>query len=247
MSPFFSLLLGHLIGDFALQTIDLVRYKSQSWKGLFLHSAIVTASCAVCLWNNLPTWWPWLLPIFVLHWLTDWAKVDLGRRVSGWNTRFFFLDQFLHMVLVFIIVILQAGRWPYNSPAEAIGGGPANRNLVFLLAFIVALFVGPLLEAQAAHALTRYAPNRAGNGNGVAATMTDRLWGGAERTLVLLLLYIGAPAFWFAPLAFVPRILALWSVWKQPNQAPVYRVKIATSIILTLALGLLLRWVEPRL
>ena len=249
MSPFFSLILGHLIGDFVLQTIDLVRYKGHSWKGLFLHSGIVVISCGLCLWNHLATWWPWLIPLFFLHVGTDWAKVILNRRVTGWKTRFFFLDQAAHLAVIVAIVLVQAGGWPYRSLGDAIGGGAANRNLVFLAAFIIVFFVVPLLEAQAAYALTRYVPKQGGdgNGNGIAATMPDRLWGGAERTLVLLLLYIGPPAVWFAPLAFVPRILSLWPVWKQPSAARVYRVKIATSVVFMIVLGVLIWLMRPHL
>lgn len=249
MSPFFSLIVGHLIGDFVLQTIDLVRYKGHSWKGLCLHSGIVVASCAVWLWGNLSTWWPWLIPFFLLHMATDWAKVTLNHRILGWKTRLFFLDQLAHLVVIVIAVLLQSGGWPYRSLAEAIGGGPANRNLVFLLAFIIAFFVVPLLEAQAAYALTRHVPKRGGdgNGNGIAATMPDRLWGGAERTLILLLLYIGFPAIWFAPLAFVPRILSLGPCWKQPYQARVYYVKIATSVLCMIAIGVLIWLMQPHL
>lgn len=242
MSPLFSLLLGHLIGDFVLQTIDLVRYKGHSWKGLFLHSAIVIASCALCLWSNLPTWWPWLIPLFFLHVVTDWAKVTLNHRVSSWKTRLFFLDQLAHIVVILLVILIQAGGWPYRSLAEAIGGGAANRHLVYLAAFIVAFFVAPLLEAQAAYALTRYVPkpNCCGGNGGIAATMTDRLWGGGERTLVLLLLYLGPPAIWFTPLAFVPRILALRPMWKQPHLARVYGVKVVTSVLCMLVIGLLI-------
>jgi hypothetical protein len=173
--------------------------------------------------------------------ITDWGKVTLNQRVSGWKTRLFFLDQLAHLVAIFAVVIIQAGGWPYQSLSEAIGAGPANRLLVFITAFIIAFFVVPLLEAQAAYALTRYVPKLDcnSNGNGIAATMPDRLWGGAERTLVLLLLYLGSPAVWFAPLAFIPRIVALHSTWKQPPLARVYRVKIAVSILCMIAIGLL--------
>jgi hypothetical protein len=249
MSPFFSLILGHLIGDFVLQTIDLVRLKGHSWKGLLLHSGIVVVSCGLCLWSNFPTWWPWLIPLFLLHVGTDWAKVALSRRVTGWKTRFFFLDQAAHLAVSVLVILLQAGGWPYHSLADAIGAGAANRNLVFLAAFIIAFFVVPLLEAQAAYALTRHVPKQGGdgNGNGVAATMPDRLWGGAERALVLLLLYIGPPAIWFAPLAFIPRVLSLWPAWKQPKNARVYRAKIATSILCMVVLGVVIWFMQPYL
>jgi hypothetical protein len=216
-----------------------VRYKSLSWRGLFLHSGIVIASTAVCLWSNFLTWWPWLIPLFLLHLVTDWGKVYLNRRVTGWRTRFFFLDQLLHLAAIFLIVTIQAGGWPYPSVAAAIGAGPANRYLVYLLAFLVSTFVVPLLEAQAVYAFTLHAarPANDSNGEGMAASMPDRLWGGAERTLVLLLVYLGSPFVWLAPLAFVPRILSLWSAWRQPHLARVYRVKIVTGIVCVAVIG----------
>ena len=142
------------------------------------------------------------------------------------------------------MIWLQEGRWPYGSLAEAVAGPgstfAANRNLLFLLAFLLAFFVVPLLEAQVAGKWMRTFAGDVVLPNGYAASMPDRLWGGAERTLVLLLLYLGGLAAWMSPLAFVPRILSLWNTWKQPEQARVYRVKIATSIGCMLVLGGLL-------
>lgn len=250
MSPLFALILGHLIGDFVLQTIDLVRYKGHSWKGLLLHTAIVVASCAVCLWSNLPAWWPWLIPMFLTHVVTDWAKVAINNRTTNWKTRLFFLDQLVHFGIIFLIVIVQSGGWPYRSLAEAIGAGSLNRPLFYFAAWIVAVFVVPLLEAQAAYALTRYVPrgtDSCGNSSDIAASVSDRLWGGFERTVVLLLVVVGPPAVWFAPLAFIPRIASLRAAWKHPCQARVYRIKIAISVLSMVVIGLVVWLAQPHL
>lgn len=248
MSIFFRLVLGHIIGDFALQTVDLVVLKARSWRGLFLHALIMTACFVLAFWTDLPVWWPWLLPLFALHWLTDWGKVALARRFPQRKLSMFILDQVVHLAVIVGVIWLQEGRWPYASLAETVAGPgstvAANRDLLFLLAFLLAFFVVPLLEAQVAGKWMRTFAGDIVLPNGYVASMSDRLWGGAERTLVLLLLYLGGLAVWFTPLAFVPRVLSLWSTWKQPEQALVYRIKIATSIGCTLILGGLLYLAE---
>lgn len=250
MSILFRLILGHVVGDFVLQTVDLVVWKARSWKGLLLHTLIMTACLALSLWTDLPAWWPWLLPLAVLHYLADWGKVVLARRFPQRKLSMFLLDQVVHLAVIVGVIWLQEGRWPYATLAEAVAGPgsafAANRNLLFLLAFLLAFFVVPLLEAQVAGKWMRTFAGDVALANGYVASMPDRLWGGAERTLVLLLLYVGGLAASFTPLAFVPRILSLWSTWKQPEAARVYRVKIATSIGCMVILGGLL-WLAERL
>ena len=60
-------------------------------------------------------------------------------------------------------------------------------------------------------------------------------------------MYVWFPSVWFAPLAFVPRILALHAAWKHPSSARVYRVKIATSILAMIVIGLLIWFALPYL
>ncbi|MGB9722854.1 MAG: DUF3307 domain-containing protein [Chloroflexia bacterium] len=249
MSILFRFLMGHLVGDFVLQTVDLVRLKVLSWKGLLLHAAIVTGSTALFLWETLPAWGPWLIPLFLTHLLTDWGKIALGRRWPQRQLSTFFLDQAVHLgVLALFIFLGSGGRWPYTTLAEAVGAPSpqANRNLLFLCFALVALFIVPLLEAHAVHKVARLSANGANAVGNPAASLTDRLWGGGERLLVLALLYLGgpmggfAPAVWLIPLAFLPRILAHRRLWKDPEQARDFWTKIAISILSMLALGILL-------
>lgn len=248
MSILLRFLFGHLVGDFALQTIDLVRFKVRSWQGLLLHAAIVTGSTALFLWETLPTWGLWLIPLFAFHFLLDWGKVALARRFPQRHFSAFLLDQALHLGATVLFVFLgSGGRWPYTTLAEAIGGPSpqADRNLLFLLFGLVAFFVAPLLEANAVYKLARLSANGT-VANGPAASLQDRLWGGGERLLVLALLYLGGPlgyglpTVWASPLSFLPRILAHRHLWKDPRQAQDFWGKVATSILTMLLLGVLL-------
>lgn len=248
MSFLFRLILSHVIGDFALQTVDLVILKASSWKGLLLHTLIVTASAAVLFWTDLPAWGLWLIPLFVLHLLTDWGKVRLSRRFPQRPITFFLLDQAVHLLVILAIVVLQYGGWPYGSLSEAVAGRgsafAANRDLLFLLAFLAAFFIVPLLESLAAGKWMRTFA-QAGASSDYAAPMRDRLWGGAERTLFLLLLYAGGLPACLAPLAFLPRLISLLPEWREPQQARLYRVKVTTSIFSAALLGGLL-WLAAR-
>lgn len=78
MSIFDWLLVGHLVGDFLVQTNEMARRKSQSWPWLLRHLAAYMAVMAVILgalaWtHSIPLWAAgagWLL-IGVTHALLD--------------------------------------------------------------------------------------------------------------------------------------------------------------------------------
>ncbi|MBN1483495.1 MAG: DUF3307 domain-containing protein [Chloroflexia bacterium] len=238
MSLLLRFLLGHMVGDFVLQTIDLVRYKVASWKGLLIHAAIVVLCTALFLWEYLPAWWPWLLLLFFLHVSTDWAKVSLDRCFPRWGILLFFLDQSLHVGAMFLLLYLGQGEWPYSSLVEAIGGGSvqANRNLLFLLALLTALFIVPIIEIQLSLSLVcRTAAKR--SQNGTPALLVDRLCGGAERTMALLLFYLGQPLMWLAPLSFLPRGLILCRRARNSQSPLLCWTKLAISIVCTVLLA----------
>lgn len=247
MSPFFRLLLGHLVGDFVLQTIDLVRYKADSWKGLLLHSGIVLGSMALFLWGGLPRWWVWLALLFFLHILTDWGKVVLSRRFAGWGLGLFFLDQALHVAAILGVIWLVSGNWPLSSLSETVGGTTmqANRNLLFLLAFLVAFFIVPVLEVQVSMGVTRREADCTFGDNCPPASLWDRLFGGAERVVVLGLLYLGGGLVWLAPLAFVPRLVSCWRQQSSSCASQVCWTKFSTSVLSMLLLGVMLWLLVP--
>jgi hypothetical protein len=249
MSIFLRLLLGHLVGDFVLQTIDLVRYKSSSWKGQLIHSGIVALCTAAFLWEHLPNWWPWLLLLFVLHLLTDWAKVSLDQRFPRWGLGLFFLDQILHFLAIFATIWLVEGGWSFPSWAAVLGGASfaANRNLLFLVAFLVMFFIVPILEIQVAVTVMEASSEKKRSKNGLPASLLDRLWGGGERTVALVLLYTGGIAPWFSPLVFLPRMLILCQRETSPLQRRLCWTKVVVSVVCAMIVMIALWWVQGRI
>ncbi|MCB0186690.1 MAG: DUF3307 domain-containing protein, partial [Caldilineaceae bacterium] len=74
-----ALLLGHLLADFPLQTTWIYQYKTKSWKGILIHTAIHVLVTA-CLVKPLLQALPLLILLGILHFLTDYTKVRIPAR-----------------------------------------------------------------------------------------------------------------------------------------------------------------------
>lgn len=99
MTLFTTLLLGHLLGDFLLQTNWVFNFKSRSWVGIVIHTLIHLAATALLLRNWLQLW-DLLALLGILHFFTDWIKV---RYPSRSLTLDFVLDQFAHLVVITLL------------------------------------------------------------------------------------------------------------------------------------------------
>ena len=79
MSVMLRLLLAHMLGDFVTQPLMLVAMKRKGWRGIIIHSAIVTAFTAALAWGQFPHWWAWTLLLglshaFIEHFRTFYVK-----------------------------------------------------------------------------------------------------------------------------------------------------------------------------
>ena len=108
----FFLLLGHFLGDFALQSDRVAARKQQSKKVLTYHVVIYTLTLAVSLFVGLTlngnhsfftiTTVIVLPVIFLAHWTQDYLK---AYKFNGTKQAFYF-DQAVHVVILFAIRIL---------------------------------------------------------------------------------------------------------------------------------------------
>jgi hypothetical protein len=104
MSTYFStlttLLLGHMIADFPLQTNYIYHLKLRSSIGLLLHAAMHTVITTLLIANPLEVW-PMLVLIGLAHMVIDWVKQSVS--LPGISTRpgvMFLLDQAVHGVFL---------------------------------------------------------------------------------------------------------------------------------------------------
>jgi len=108
-----TLLIGHLIADFPLQTDWIYRYKTESWVGILLH-VIIHLFVTALLIQPLSTAIPLLLLLGILHFITDYMKVRLSpkRQATG-----FLIDQFVHIMVLCLLAYGWQGSIVGTLPA----------------------------------------------------------------------------------------------------------------------------------
>ena len=108
MTTSIILLLGHLLGDFPLQTNKIFKLKTQSNLGLAIHVTIHLLITAVLIqqpWR----YWPVLLILGIAHFITDWIKLNFPGKNQAAG---FVWDQLIHYVTILLI-----GAWGPALPA----------------------------------------------------------------------------------------------------------------------------------
>jgi len=101
MSLFATLLLGHLLGDFLLQTNWVFEFKTRSWIGIALHTAIHLVVTALLIQN----WWDLrglLALLGILHFTIDWVKIRYSSKSQTFD---FLLDQLAHLVVIILFTM----------------------------------------------------------------------------------------------------------------------------------------------
>ncbi|MFK7832508.1 MAG: DUF3307 domain-containing protein [Winogradskyella sp.] len=126
-----KLLLAHLMGDFFLQPQRWVKDKEKKklksvW--LYVHVAVHLALMFLLVWDV--TYTPLILSIGLLHLIIDASKLSFQRKKT--KRLFFFIDQLLHVISIFgLIVLLYGDTFELNIAL----------NSTFLLLVISAAFL----------------------------------------------------------------------------------------------------------
>jgi hypothetical protein len=121
MSLFDWLLVGHLVGDFLLQTDGMAKYKAQSWTWMLRHVGLYLAVMVIVLGvyslsNPVPLWVLGLSLLFIgaTHIVLDRRGFTLGwmRLIGitsdlGWLT--IVADQVFHLLV--LVVVVQLVTW----------------------------------------------------------------------------------------------------------------------------------------
>ena len=107
----FLLLMGHILGDFALQSDHMARHKGESVSVLSRHVTVYCLCIAASLWVGLYlngserfftlTTLIVMIILWLEHWLQDHVKVT---RFNG-SKQSFFMDQALHLLVLYLIRI----------------------------------------------------------------------------------------------------------------------------------------------
>jgi hypothetical protein len=151
---FYLFLLAHLVADFALQPLWLVRRK-RGWDGLLIHVGIVLACmlALIVLEPAVAPLWPAMLAITAVHLAADRWKVRHADKLVRPAFAAFLLDQAIHvgtLALVLSVALPPAHVWELDASPLAL---PA----IYLSGYIVAALAAPiglivLLDPGFAHA-----------------------------------------------------------------------------------------------
>lgn len=113
MEMFWRLVMGHLIGDFTLQTNYIAAWKRKNLTGMLVHCAIHPLIYSLFLWNYMGQVWVQVGPlaltgwacaaiIFATHFAEDqWRVWSVSKKDTRDNTFFYIWDQVIHYVVLF--------------------------------------------------------------------------------------------------------------------------------------------------
>ena len=130
-----TLFLAHLVADFPLQTNKIVQMKSKSNRGLALHILIHVLVLLLLIKEPLH-YWPAILILAILHFLTDWAKVHTKPKLQ---TPGFIIDQIIHIATLVILARFMPNatatipEW-FLLPAIILALIPALLTLIWVIA-----------------------------------------------------------------------------------------------------------------
>jgi hypothetical protein len=106
------LILGHFVGDFALQSDRMAQGKTNSKKTLTFHVFLyVLVIAAVLLFYSLATkkyyFYSWtvggfLVLLFIVHWIQDYLKCHVLPKTK----QVYYLDQILHISLLYVLRLI---------------------------------------------------------------------------------------------------------------------------------------------
>lgn len=115
MEIFWRLVLGHLIGDFTLQTNYIAAWKRRNIWGLLVHCGIHPIIYAILTWKYMNNVWMEVGPIeltgctcifliFITHLIEDeWRIWSVLKKGAPDNTFFYLWDQVIHYAVLFAI------------------------------------------------------------------------------------------------------------------------------------------------
>lgn len=143
--------IAHFIGDFILQPKSLIKKKYKSWTGTFIHAGIIGMLMALFMfpfWQHTYTW-ILVLIVAVTHFIQDVSKVNYLKKYKNNKSMVpFLLDQFAHLLLLFILGRNLYLLTPAELPNWISGLYFSHEFVIALLGVVIATFVLDIFEYQ---------------------------------------------------------------------------------------------------
>lgn len=238
LSFFLKLLLGHIVGDFALQPYWLVLAKRKGWIGLAIHVGVVTFVTAILVWGTIPNWWVWMIVLFLGHLFIDQFRTFVFTdNTKGKGLLLLTLDQLVHVLLIAIIAWAATG-WTYGDLTLLLTLDAPNqyRLMAYLIGLAALISTAPVLEAEVTVAI--WAAQGQEIGHTLRIDTSDRVLGSIERIGAMLLILAGYGLV--APFVFLPRLgFMIYQGQAHHNRTQV-TTKVVTSFVSAVMVSLVL-------
>lgn len=134
------LIIAHLLADFVFQTNKILKEKEKSISGHIKHVSILAALVALFIFpflNNIFAWLALSIMVFT-HFFQDHTKIKLEKKYNKNKEKIwpFFLDQALHLSVIFILGYYMTNLTPIDLPPwfESLY---FNINIVLGLTFLI--------------------------------------------------------------------------------------------------------------
>lgn len=238
MQFFLYLLLAHVLGDFPFQTDRVAAIKREGWLGLVIHVFIVTMITGALSWGKTPYWGFWTALVGLSHIATDQMRTFVLKGTGRKNVLYFLGDQAVHILIIVLIAALDES-WQMDNSGFFFGSAVPLSSLwvVYLIALVLLIWAVPILEAEMTRAVVEPDEWMAWS-KGVRIRPLDRLWGPFERLIAVGLILLGY--LYPVPWVFLPRIYLQKKQWINSPYKRCFVVKLLTSFVSALLIGLLL-------
>jgi len=137
------IIVGHLIGDFLLQTDNVAKRKLEERRYLFIHVALVFTAMMICTVGYHS--WRLILALAIISLLHYIDRLKKEKVVTLW---WFFGDQALHLISIAIVPAL-FGIWSFASLLEVLGNVYYDpRTWVYGLGYLTGVWGGRIIIGQ---------------------------------------------------------------------------------------------------
>lgn len=215
---FWNLFLAHLLGDFPLQPMWLVRSKSQMW-GLVLHGSIHLLTLLLLVGTFRSEIWPQILALAIFHFFVDVVKYRLTESRPEWMVSSYFVDQAVHILSLIVVA-----AWIDTIVPEAAAAFD-TAVLIYISGYVLATHVWFVSEKTISYAATGYNQE-------VQLTLWPRMIGRA--TFLTILLAVGTFGFGIAAALQLPYFGDTY--WRRALVTDLV-VAVVTAVFLSLAVS----------